>query len=309
MKTVFSILCVSFLLTAQAQSEYIDSFITMESVKHTVSALSHDSMKGRFTAMPESEKAAQFIAGRFEKAGLLPVSGNKGYFSYYPIRYEEANESTLVQGINVMAVIPGNFSPDTMVIFCAHFDHLRVKQNTKGNQDSIYNGANDNASGVAVLIELARYYKATQNNRYTLLFIAFSGEELGLLGSKYVASDIDQSFIKTVINFDMLGRPIDGSPKKCMVITDRNDGIIQKLNNELKNKKRFFIDDLFPLSQLFSRSDHYSFTHVKNRIFFTSGSDFDLYYHSLKDEHKTIDFDFLLNVIHNIASCCKIFIN
>lgn len=308
MKTVFTIFYVCFLLTAQAQPEYIDSIITLKSVKYTVSALSHDSMKGRFTAMPESEKAAQFIAGRFEKAGLLPVSGNKGYFSYYPIRYEEDNGSTLVPGINVMAVIPGDITPDTMVIFCAHFDHLRVKQNTKGNQDSIYNGANDNASGVAVLIELARYYKATQNNRYTLLFIAFSGEELGLLGSKYVASDIDQSFVKTVINFDMLGRPIDGSPKKCMVITDRNDGIIQRLNNELKNKKRFFTDDLFPLSQLFYRSDHYAFTQVKNRIFFTSGSDFDLYYHSLKDEYKTIDFDFLLGATHNIATSCKIFI-
>jgi aminopeptidase YwaD len=195
------------------------------------------------------------------------------------------------------------------VIFCAHYDHIGVKNTVlKNEKDSIYNGANDNASGVALLIELAKYYAAIKINRYTLVFIAFSGEELGLLGSAYTASNMDQSFVHAVINFDMVGRPIDSWTKKCMVIAEEPKPVIKKLNDHIHPQKGFFIDDMFPWENFFKRSDHYSFKEVKKRIFFTTAAAGDKYYHTVDDELNTIDFEFLLLTTKNVALGCKIFV-
>jgi Zn-dependent M28 family amino/carboxypeptidase len=178
----------------------------------------------------------------------------------------------------------------------------------ENEKDSVFNGANDNASGVALLIELAKYYAALKINRYTLIFVAFSGEEQGLLGSAYMASNMDQSFVHAVINFDMVGRPVDAFSKYCMVIAEKARPVIRRLNAEINSKKAFFIGDSYPGQSLFTRSDHYSFDKVSTRIFFTTSSPSDQYYHTLKDELETIDFDFLLTTTKYIGTACKIFI-
>lgn len=298
--------------TSRSQSISIDSIITRASLEFTISALANDSMKGRFTAMPETKNAANFIASRFETAGLHTLAGNDKFFDYYPLKFQKNSETTLVNAINVLGAIPGIECPDTVVIFCAHYDHLGVKNMVlKNEKDSVYNGANDNASGLALLIELAKYYAAIRINRYTLVFIAFSGEELGLLGSAYTASHMDQSFVHAVINFDMVGRPIDKWNKRCMVIVeDENtlNPLLKKLNDQIIPQKRFFIGDMFPIESFFTRSDHYSFKKVKNRIFFTTGASDDKYYHTVDDEFNTIDFEFLLLNTKNIALGCKMFL-
>jgi Zn-dependent M28 family amino/carboxypeptidase len=312
MKTVLSIINIFICLSSQSQSTLIDSIITKSSLEHTISALANDSMKGRFTAKPETNNAAVFIASRFESAGLNMLEGNNKFFSYYPIILKENGNTTLVKAINVLGAIKGMESPDTIVIFCAHYDHIGVKQALfKDGKDSIYNGANDNASGVALLIELAKYYVAVKSNRYTLVFIAFSGEELGLLGSTYTAANMDQSFVHAVINFDMVGRPLNKGAKSCMVVVEYGKPlkpIIKKLNDQAYSRKRFFISDQFPLENFFARSDQYSFKNVKNRLFFTTSSADDKYYHTVDDEIETIDFEFLLLTTKNIAAACKTFL-
>lgn len=307
MKIRLSIFFIVFSFYAKSQDLLIDSIITKESLTHTLSALSNDSMKGRLTTTPETVKAANFIAARFEAAGLKTMAGNENYFSFYPVKFEGSSSS--VDAINVLGAIRGTESPDTSVIFCAHYDHVGVyRQVSTYAKDSVFNGANDNASGVALLIELAKYYSALGANRYTLVFIAFSGEELGLLGSSYIASHIDQSYIHAVINFDMVGRPIDKWTKKCMVIANEPKPLVKQLNAEINSRKDFFITDQYPEEGLFYRSDHYSFQKVKNRIFFTASSPRDMYYHTIHDELKTIDFDFLLTTTKNMANACKIFL-
>jgi len=278
-------------------------------MEYSVAALAHDSMKGRFTGTPEAKKAAAFIAAQFEKAGLKPLAVNNGFFSYYPLKYLVKGKTSLIEAINVLGAVEGNINADTIVILCAHYDHIGMERSIWNNSnDSINNGANDNASGIALLIELAKYYTALKNNRYTLVFIAFSGEELGLHGSAHTASQIDQSLVHAVINIDMVGRPISKRYKKCMVITENNDDIIKKLNRQLYPEKNFFIEDAYPLESLFTRSDHYSFSKVKNRIFFTATPPKDEYYHTSGDEYKTIDFNFLLSTTKKIAIASKILI-
>jgi Zn-dependent M28 family amino/carboxypeptidase len=309
MKIILSILFILLFITGRSQASFVDSIITKESLEFTVSALSNDSMKGRFTAFPETKKAAEFIAVRFQEAGLNPLAGNDAFFDYYPLKFKKNNELTLVEAINVLGAIKGIESPDTVVIFSAHYDHIGEKNVVLKNlKDSIYNGANDNASGVALLIELAKYYTALKINRYTIIFVAFSGEELGLLGSAYTASNMNQSLVHAVINFDMVGRPADSFKKNCMVIAENSKPIIKKLNAEIEFKKDFFVADRYPEEFLFTRSDHYSFNKVVNRIFFTASAPKDQYYHTLKDELETIDFDFLFTATKNIAIACKIFL-
>jgi Zn-dependent M28 family amino/carboxypeptidase len=309
MRVAFSVFYILLCFTSWSQSTGIDSIITKFSLKFTVSALANDSMRGRFTAMPETKNAAVFIASRFKSAGLSTLPGKDKFFDYYPLKFQKGIDTTLVQAINVVGAIRGIESPDTVVIFCAHYDHIGIENKLIiSEKDSIYNGANDNASGVSLLIELAKYYATLKINRYTLVFIAFSGEELGLLGSEYAASHMDQSFVHAVINFDMVGRPVNKQNKKCMVVAEQPKPIIKKLNGQIYPQNGFFIGDHFPEEQMFTRSDHYSFTKVKNKIFLTTSSPYDKYYHTLKDEVDTIDFDFLLLTTKNIAIACKLFL-
>ena len=173
--------------------------------------------------------------------------------------------------------------------------------------DSIYNGANDNASGVAVLIELAKYYSVLKANRFTLIFIAFSGEEMGLLGSGYQSRLINYDYLKAVINMDMVGRPIRKKFSKCMVLAEESKNIITVLNRQLP-KKKFFIADKFPGQELWMRSDNASFQRCKTAFSFMCSSPDNKYYHSPGDELNTINFPFLLLAAGNIARGCLAFI-
>lgn len=309
MKILLSIFFFFVSVNAKTQHTSIDSVITKESLTHTISALAHDSMKGRLTASAEALNAAKFIALQFENAGLKPVSGNDLFFAYYPLKYQIGNNIYPVQAINVIGALPGMESPDTLVIFCAHYDHIGQKELVQKNmKDSIYNGANDNASGVAVITELAKYYAANRINRYTLLFMAFSGEELGLLGSAYTYKQMNPDYIRAVINFDMVGRPLASDEDHCMVIAEFYQPIIRKLNAGLPDKKKFFVPDQYPDDHLNERSDHYSFNKIRTSFSIMCSSPYDEFYHSVQDEVGTIDFDFLLEATRKIAIACEAFI-
>ena len=110
--------------------------------------------------------------------------------------------------------------------------------------DTIYNGANDNASGVAAVISLAKYFKALDNNERTLLFIAFTGEELGLLGSEFLANEFEPDSIVAVINIEMIGRSEYKNPKPYITGYEYSD--LKKLLNKNyqefgdKTEKEFF---------------------------------------------------------------------
>lgn len=173
-----------------------------------VEYLSSDKLEGRGTGTPGEKKAGDYIIKSFKKAGLKPYPGQKDFRQEFMARKGAAGE---VKARNILGYID-NGKPYTIIIG-AHYDHLgkgdqgsSLKPDSKGE---IHNGADDNASGVAGMLELARYYatnKKTEN--YNFLFAAFSGEELGLLGSKYMTehSGINPQNINVMINMDMIGR-------------------------------------------------------------------------------------------------------
>jgi len=306
---VRSFLLIQFLFSfsfLKGQSSLIDSLFHTDSLRHIVEVLASDSLKGRFTGTTESLMAADFIADEFEKAGLRSVAGNNGFF-----------QEVKVGWFNVIGAILGKSKPGQLIIFSAHYDHVgSISTNPNagfGGQaraekgDTIYNGANDNASGVSAVISLAKYFKALNNNERTLLFVAFTGEELGLLGSKYFVDDCEPDSIIAVINFDMIGRGQFSNPHPFVTGHEKSD-LIDILNRNYrslpgkKQEKNFFNIDKNTNEFLFTRSDNYSFA-VKgvpaHSIMVTASND--EYYHNLNDETKTLDFNLMKKVIRAIA--------
>ena len=163
---------------------------------------------------------------------------------------------------------------------------------------------------MAALLALATYFKLLQNNSYTLLFVAFSGEEGGLLGSEvFVKSFVNLGNIKQVINLEMPGR-FSKSAKPFVTEGINSNGLIKKLNTNLRRinpaaDKVFFERDNYPLEDNFIRSDNYSFA-IKgvpaNTIMATH--DTDKFYHSPSDDWRTLDFEAMTRAVKAIAMAC-----
>ena len=310
------IVCLCWHVTICTAQSNVDSLITPSSLKEIVQALAADSFQGRLTGSKEAVQVAHFIADAFKKGGALPVAGNDGYFMLSKIKYGVPSP------VNVVAAIPGRSKAKELVIFSAHYDHIGTTSSSslfktptnqiseKGNPekgDEIYNGANDNASGVSGLIHLARYFGKLKNNERTLLFIAFSGEELGLLGSEKMAASFDPKVIKAMINMDMIGRPLSQNRKYPYITGSEKSDLRKLLNKKLYELapdygKKYFQIDAFPNENLFNRSDNYPFAArgVAAHTIMTSSPN-DMYYHSLNDEWETLDYPFMAEIVKAIA--------
>ena len=302
---VLLICCILFINAAAQKAEDI---IQQESLKQTVAYLSADSLEGRMTGTIAANKAADYILNSFKKSGLISTRTAPDYVDSFKVDVDNKKK----WGRNIVAAILPAIPNDTIIIFSAHYDHLGVQRSITKKGDHIFNGANDNASGIAALLELAKYYHELKSNRYTLLFIAFAGEELGLVGSKHFAEITDSFSIKAVINIDMIGRAEKLQHKRCSVISE-DDRIIKKMNKRLNaeipgDDEIFFTPDPYRDQNLFSRSDQYSFVkNTKTCLLLMATSPDDPYYHSIKDEFKTIDFNYLFKATRNIAVACRLF--
>ncbi len=307
----------SFFLTFTANicfyccfSQSIDSIITKESLQKTVYVLSHDSLEGRFTGKQGQYKAADYIANYFMSNGIKQIEGINNYRDTF---YSSHNSKKL-QTLNIVGILPALNKTDTCVLISAHYDHIGKGYTEIGygisKKDKIFNGANDNATGVASMLEIAKYFAITQTNKYNIIFVAFGAEELGLLGSTYFAKNANLSLFKAVINLEMLGRPINRS--KAMITSLKNDKIVNQLNKSLINQKNNsfqFFEDIYPTENLIDRSDHASFMYKVETTFTICGtSPNDKFYHTVNDEYDTIDFEYLLTATKNILLAIKSFV-
>ena len=202
---------------------------------------------------------------------------------------------------NLIGVLPGKSKKDEYVIFSAHYDHIGIIE--PEGQDSIANGADDDASGVSAVLALADYYKKQANNERTLLFVTFTGEELGLVGSSYFAKQIDPDRVAAMINIEMIGKDSPFGPNSLYVTGyDRSDlaGLMQQ---NVAGTGFTFHPDPYPDQHLFYRSDNASLAAegVPAHSFSTVQIDQDKYYHTVKDEVETLDVENIVASIRAIA--------
>ena len=181
-------------------------------LKAHITFLASDSLHGRMTGSEDEKVAANYIIKQFQDLGISNLKGDtkeKNYLQSFHFKPKMHGEKTKVNGNNVVAFINNNAK--NTVILGAHYDHLGWGMPTHSayrGEPAIHNGADDNASGVATIIELARLIKEAGYKNYNYLFIAFSGEELGLYGSKWFVehAKFDSSNVDYMLNFDMVGR-------------------------------------------------------------------------------------------------------
>jgi acetylornithine deacetylase/succinyl-diaminopimelate desuccinylase-like protein len=163
--------------------------------------LAHDSMAGRGAMTPENAAARTWLAGEMRRLGLEPVNGRYEH----PFTMPRRNRPDSVTGVNVLAMVRGSVDPDRVIVVSAHFDHV-------GTRDGqIYNGADDNASGTAAVLQMAAHFKA-RAPRHSIIFAFWDAEEMGLLGARaFVASPpVPLGRIAANVNLDMVGRNDSG---------------------------------------------------------------------------------------------------
>lgn len=179
--------------------------ITADALRGHVSFLASDLLEGRATPSRGLDIAAEYLASQFRRAGVAPA-GVEGYFQSGRVRLPKGRE---VWGRNVAAVIRGADPAlrETYVIVSAHYDHIGMLE--QGEGDRIFNGANDNASGAAGVLEIAAALQRLEPKpRRSILFLLFFGEELGLAGSRYYIAHPLVPLRSTVLNLNLeqLGR-------------------------------------------------------------------------------------------------------
>lgn len=192
---------------------------TSRDMLNTIRFLSDRKMEGRGLGSPGLDAAADYIAEKFKSYGLEPA-GDTGYFQQWEVKTGRQNRSVVLK--NVIGLIPGK-NPEfegQCVVVTAHYDHLGRgwPDVREGNEGRIHPGADDNASGIAVLLELAKYFKTLSPPDRSILFIGFTGEENKLMGSGYFVNHTRRfptDKMMGVINLDTVGR-LNG--KKPMVI-------------------------------------------------------------------------------------------
>jgi aminopeptidase YwaD len=179
---------------------------------------------------------------------------------------------------NVVAYKKGKQKPDSVLVFSAHYDHL----GTLG-KEAIFYGANDNASGISMLLELARYYTANPSP-YTVVFIAFGAEEAGLLGSKYFVENppFELSKIKLLVNLDLVGTGDDGLGIVNATVFPQQFAVFDRINQEKKYFSKFIKRGKA------ANSDHYFFTEKGVPSFFIYGLGGIQAYHDIDDKAATL---------------------
>jgi aminopeptidase YwaD len=263
-------------------------------IKQAVYYLSADKLEGRRTGTPGEKMAYSYMAKQFKKAGLVPYGDNGSYLQQFEVN---AKENRL--GTNVVGFID-NKAPLTIVLG-AHLDHLGYGEDKNsmytGAEKMIHNGADDNASGSAMLLHLAKWLKGSDLKKYNYLIVSFSGEELGLFGSKYFTdhSPVAMTNVNYMINMDMVGRLSDStkaitvggygtSPAWGSLIKEDNPGLRIKFDSSGTGP-----------------SDHTSFYRKDVPVlFFFTGTHKD--YHRPTDDADKINYEGMVSVFSYIQN-------
>lgn len=308
MKKIIALISV-LAITICTYAQDVDKLIDQKDVARYIQTLAADDMQGRGTFTPGIEKAATFIESEFQSIGLKPLAGLSGFrqvvdpnaLGPLPTRGNMAEKLTNIPLFNVVGVLPGKTKPDEYVIFSAHYDHLGITKPIEG--DSIANGADDDASGTTAVITLAKYFKKLDNNARTLIFVAFTAEEIGGYGARYFSKMVNPDKTVAMFNIEMIGKASKFGENSAFITGfDRSDfGTI--LQKNLEGTAFKFHPDPYPEQQLFFRSDNATLARlgVPAHTISTDQIDIDKLYHTVKDEFSSLDVKNITATIKAIA--------
>jgi len=277
--------------------------ITVNDVKKHIFTLASDEFEGRETGEQGLKDAADYIAKQYTSFGIKKYPKSASYFQSIPIealktkRFTPNNPSQ-----NIIAYIEGTEKPDEVLVISSHYDHLGVRG------EDIYNGADDNASGTTAVMEIAQAFakakKEGHGPKRSILFLNVTGEEKGLLGSKYFAANpiLPLQNIVADLNIDMIGRIGYKHPNDenyvYIIGADRLSTDLHKINEQMnatytKMDLDYTYNEEDDPNRFYFRSDHYNF--AKNGIpiiFYFNGVHTD--YHKPTDTPDKINLELLV---------------
>jgi hypothetical protein len=244
-------------------------------------------LSGSASFKTDTGQALVFVLGKFDSIKSFEVS------------YEGKTEELPL--FNVAGMIPGKTKPDEYVVFSGHYDHLGIIKPMEG--DSIANGADDDASGTTAVISLAKYYKQLNNNARTLIFVAFTAEEIGEYGSQYFATKVDPDKVVAMFNIEMIGKASKFGENSAFITGFDRSNFGTILQNNLQGTVFKFHPDPYPDQDLFYRSDNASLAEkgVPAHTISTDQIDIDKLYHTVKDEFSSLDVSNITSTIRAIA--------
>ncbi|OXG08657.1 peptidase M28-like protein [Flavobacterium araucananum] len=256
--------------------------VAQNDVSDFLQYLSSDALEGRETGTKGIEKAAVFLEDFFKKNNVKP------YFT----SYRDTLTNFKSPAYNIVGVLEGTdpVLKKEFVVLSAHYDHIGLEK--KKQADVINNGANDDASGVTAVAEIAKYFSETKSNKRSILFVFFAGEEKGLLGSKSLVQKLKkQNFnLYAQLNIEMIGVPMKRDYLAYITGFDKSN-MAEKIN-EYTGKKTIGFLPKEAEYKLFYRSDNYSFFEAFGKPC-QSVSTFDFenfdFYHHVSDEFKVMD--------------------
>lgn len=265
--------------------------VSQERIKTVISTLASDEMKGREIGTSENDNAANYIASLFKENNLEYCTGNS-----YLIPFDYKGKTAY----NVCGVKKGK--SNKFLGFSGHFDHIGTSNN---EGDNIYNGADDDASGITTLVGIADYFK-NKKPEFSMVFMAFNGEEKGMLGSKAISVDqnLDPIYnnMTALFNFEMVATESQWG-KNALYMTGDGFSDLDELFNKYAVNGLKINADPYARQLLFYRSDNVSF--VKKKIIAHSFSTVDMskatHYHHEKDDMSVVNLDNMTQIINNLG--------
>ncbi|PZX49625.1 M28 family peptidase [Algoriphagus chordae] len=215
---------------------------------------------------------------------------------------------------NVVGVIPGKSLKDEYVVFGGHYDHIGIGR-PDANNDSIYNGANDNAAGTTAVMMLGKYFNKLKDNERTLIFVAFTAEESGGFGSTYFSKQLDPDKVVAMFNIEMIGTDSKWGPNSAYITGFEKSSMGEILQKNLVGSKFHFEPDPYPKQNLFYRSDNRTLAalgvpaHTISTSKMEEAPNNEPNYHKASDEIGTLDMVNMTEVIKAIALSSKTIIS
>lgn len=204
---------------------------------------------------------------------------------------------------NVVGVLPGIQSQEEIVLYSAHYDHLGVTEDGK----QIYNGADDDASGTTAVLNLAQYFAQKGDNKRTLMFSAFTAEEIGGFGSKYFSQQLNPDNVVAMINIEMIGKPSKFGAGTLWMTGMERSNLGALLNKNLVELNTQIYQDPYPEQGLFYRSDNATLARlgVAAHSFSSTQLDKDQHYHKVTDDINSLDLSSMHKVIETLATATQ----
>ena len=287
---------------AQVQPTKYIKLISKESLKTNLYVISSDEMEGRNTGTKGQKKAGEYLISQYIKAGISFPEGATDFYQRIPAASLNSRRSkNLPDSENIWAFIKGSEKPDEVLVISAHYDHIGVENG------EIYHGADDDGSGTVAVLEIAKAFQKAKEEgngpKRSILFLHVTGEEHGLLGSKYYSENPLFPIANTItdVNIDMIGRRDDlHKNSNDYVYIIGSDYLSSDLfticedanKNYIKTNLDYTFNDRNDPNRFYYRSDHYNFAKKGiPSVFLFNGVHAD--YHKPTDTADKIEFDAL----------------